>query len=493
MSDKHPALSGGHHALITAEDPKFSSHPGGNEALENELKAHNYKYEKVKGQYDKPENSFLIHDPDPEHIKQLGHKYGQESVLLSHNGKHQLHFTNGEKHGQWHEGEGTVEHQEKPSNYYSTLQGGQHFTHNIDFSKLHGAPKMAKNEDSGETLVHYSNKSGLKEIGPNHMGTGAPSSEYKRGLPEIARAYFYHGGEPESIVTQGAKSKYHVKLAPHHKIYDLAHDADGHVKNTVAENQGAWNSDKILGKIKEAGYSGFKNSSSSLPHVVALFHSHPVEHEEVLKSDMAKIEKRCWSGYKPTPGKKPYSKGSCMKKGLEKYFIELPLTKSFQENGLTYAAEHESTGAIFILRKHEDHVHIDGHFGGKVYELGAEKSEAAAQAKLDEVMATYAEAHMEKAEPKKDKKVPNGGEMSDASEVLDISDEKKEKAQRKAIDHKDMVPVYKNIDMDLIKSAIKEAAKKKMKKAQPKMPKPKLPKQTKINQSKIAAVGNIKK
>ena len=22
---------------------------------------------------------------------------------------------------------------------------------------------------------------------------------------------------------------------------------------------------------------------------------------------------RCWSGYKPTPGKKPYTKGSCMK------------------------------------------------------------------------------------------------------------------------------------------------------------------------------------
>lgn len=22
---------------------------------------------------------------------------------------------------------------------------------------------------------------------------------------------------------------------------------------------------------------------------------------------------RCWSGYKPTPGKRPYSKGSCMK------------------------------------------------------------------------------------------------------------------------------------------------------------------------------------
>ena len=22
---------------------------------------------------------------------------------------------------------------------------------------------------------------------------------------------------------------------------------------------------------------------------------------------------RCWAGYKPTPGKKPYTKGSCMK------------------------------------------------------------------------------------------------------------------------------------------------------------------------------------
>lgn len=28
-------------------------------------------------------------------------------------------------------------------------------------------------------------------------------------------------------------------------------------------------------------------------------------------------EKRCWKGYKPTPGKKPYSKGSCMKESYK--------------------------------------------------------------------------------------------------------------------------------------------------------------------------------
>ena len=37
------------------------------------------------------------------------------------------------------------------------------------------------------------------------------------------------------------------------------------------------------------------------------------------KASMRKVKKsggggRCWSGYKPTPGKKAYSKGSCMKK-----------------------------------------------------------------------------------------------------------------------------------------------------------------------------------
>ena len=27
----------------------------------------------------------------------------------------------------------------------------------------------------------------------------------------------------------------------------------------------------------------------------------------------SKMKGRCWAGYKPTPGKKPFTKGSCMK------------------------------------------------------------------------------------------------------------------------------------------------------------------------------------
>ena len=36
----------------------------------------------------------------------------------------------------------------------------------------------------------------------------------------------------------------------------------------------------------------------------------------VILSEAAKKKGRCWSGYKPTPGKTPYSKGSCMKEAI---------------------------------------------------------------------------------------------------------------------------------------------------------------------------------
>ena len=39
-----------------------------------------------------------------------------------------------------------------------------------------------------------------------------------------------------------------------------------------------------------------------------------------MKSFKAYLDERCWTGYKPVPGKKPYSKGSCTKEELEELF-----------------------------------------------------------------------------------------------------------------------------------------------------------------------------
>ena len=41
-----------------------------------------------------------------------------------------------------------------------------------------------------------------------------------------------------------------------------------------------------------------------------------------MKSFKTFINERCWSGYKPVPGKKPFSKGSCTKEDID-YDIEL--------------------------------------------------------------------------------------------------------------------------------------------------------------------------
>lgn len=56
------------------------------------------------------------------------------------------------------------------------------------------------------------------------------------------------------------------------------------------------------------------------------FHTSPDDSGEVNSSESAGLDVeakkgRCWEGYEPTPGKKPYSPGSCQKK-KEKSSIE---------------------------------------------------------------------------------------------------------------------------------------------------------------------------
>jgi hypothetical protein len=63
------------------------------------------------------------------------------------------------------------------------------------------------------------------------------------------------------------------------------------------------------------------------------------------------LEKRCWEGYKPAPGKKPYSKGSCIKKGtkLEHY--------SPQENLKEISPSFQGQGVDVRARRSTEHPH----------------------------------------------------------------------------------------------------------------------------------------
>jgi hypothetical protein len=61
----------------------------------------------------------------------------------------------------------------------------------------------------------------------------------------------------------------------------------------------------------------------------------------IAKAYKDKMEKRCWEGYKPTPGKKPYSEGSCQpikKEEKEKPFHGYNKEKHSKEGGLSAKA-----------------------------------------------------------------------------------------------------------------------------------------------------------
>lgn len=140
-----------------------------------------------------------------------------------------------------------------------------------------------------EELVHYSVKPGLKQIDVNRMGTGAPAAEYKQGKPAVGRAYYYRAGSaPEPLVTQGAKAAYSASLDPTHRLYDLGLDPDGlsgPSRERFLAGEGLDSpEDTLLDNVKSKGYYGYHNSKSALPHVVALFHPHPVR--EMKKEEM---------------------------------------------------------------------------------------------------------------------------------------------------------------------------------------------------------------
>ena len=149
-------------------------------------------------------------------------------------------------------------------------------------------PLMRSEDKEGSVkLIHYSPIPGLMVIDPNHAGTsGVPEAKsFKYGKPETKMTHFYvKGAETEPIVTEGAKSKYTTSIHPMH-LYDLNADPKGLREQAIAENQGAWNTDLILKKIKDSGYKGIWTPSSQHPirrSIVQLFSAHPTENEEVL-------------------------------------------------------------------------------------------------------------------------------------------------------------------------------------------------------------------
>jgi hypothetical protein len=140
---------------------------------------------------------------------------------------------------------------------------------------------MTKVENKRQRLEHYSQKTGLKNIDPKHIGTGLGSRQ-ERNAGHQYSFYYKPGAIKEDLVTGSAKSKYIVEIPEEASLYDLSADPMGFKAKVREENQGAFNPDMLHDKIKEAGFHGFhtpNHQREEMRGVVALYHSQPVSEE----------------------------------------------------------------------------------------------------------------------------------------------------------------------------------------------------------------------
>ena len=92
------------------------------------------------GKYGEVEPSIVVHNVAHHHVPflmDLAKQLGQESAILSSNGKHEAHYLNGPNTGKVARGMGTIIHDKEPENFYTKTKNGLIFSHDIDWDNLH--------------------------------------------------------------------------------------------------------------------------------------------------------------------------------------------------------------------------------------------------------------------------------------------------------------------------------------------------------------------
>ena len=149
----HHVLHHGSYALVSAgrnpnhaKDSQLSDEhiASRHKQLGSNLKRQGFKYTHAKGKYGGEEDSYLVmvHNHDRKHIKSLGKKFNQDSVIMSHKGAHKMHYTTGQHTGKHHKGSG-FEYKHDAKDYYTSIKasdnGHRRFSLNFDFNTIHKA------------------------------------------------------------------------------------------------------------------------------------------------------------------------------------------------------------------------------------------------------------------------------------------------------------------------------------------------------------------
>lgn len=147
----HPLFAGpGPVGIISADSPlTIPETKGGTQALAKELDHLGLKYEPTDGKYGNPESSFIVYNPTREQMIDLGRRYGQEGVVYTLKGRHQLIYTNGPNKGKHAPGrQGAELFMEPPPDYYTRIPNKGYMRLHFDHNNLVDDAGMTKSEQN---------------------------------------------------------------------------------------------------------------------------------------------------------------------------------------------------------------------------------------------------------------------------------------------------------------------------------------------------------
>ncbi len=194
QNQPHP-LGTGVVGIMSGENPRFPSAPGGHEALKAELDQMGHPYEEAMGHYGMPERSLIVHGIPRDKMFELGQKYGQESIIHGQMGHHDFIYTNGPDAGHAHPGlpefgHWEANHPQSPIDNYTQLSDGSRFQLNFDWGQKHPTglgPTKPQPLTRNELVAKARNA--LKKHEPNLLARGkAVAQEKELSAPEFARS-----------------------------------------------------------------------------------------------------------------------------------------------------------------------------------------------------------------------------------------------------------------------------------------------------------------
>lgn len=225
-ASSHPALSGEHPIGIMSGDAPM--HPkaatlSGHETLLGELDKMGLDYEPTQGKYGAPERSVIIHNPSLDQMRELGRKFGQESVVYAANNKPYLVYTNGPDVGKMrvHKDTPYTFYPKQPEDYFTAIPSANghmgYFTYNFDWepsglrdmdNSLGKKEKRYSPQEVAQVLAktiqerldnYYNMLVGLRQ---QKLKKAGQLDDYEGGPGEQMEAYEGEEGTPYGSTTQ---------------------------------------------------------------------------------------------------------------------------------------------------------------------------------------------------------------------------------------------------------------------------------------------------